>query len=73
MATASPYNNRIELIARGWHASRDSLVWVNSLGESHASSPMGAALPRSPFGPCSQFIRTLYAQAITKMERHEKQ
>src|SRR5687768_14068679 len=52
--SGSPYNNRIELIARGRHAAR--------LRERRASSPPAAGLPPSACGPCSQFIRALYGR-----------
>jgi hypothetical protein len=42
MATASPYNNRIELIARGWHAAR--------LRERRASPPPAAGFRPRPAG-----------------------
>jgi hypothetical protein len=51
---ASPYNNRIEPTAGGRHGAR--------FREPRAGTPTGAALPRSPFGPSSRFIRALYGR-----------
>src|SRR6185295_1728949 len=58
--SASPYNKRIELTARGRHGLC-SFGWVNSLGKARA----GFTLRSRPFraatsGPCSQLIRALY-------------
>jgi hypothetical protein len=51
---ASPYNNRIDLSARGCHAGR--------LRIRRASFPPAAGLSASAYGPCSQVIRPLYGR-----------
>ena len=49
-----PYNKAFDLSARGRHILR--------LREGCAGTPTGAALPRSPFGPCSQLNAMLYGR-----------
>jgi hypothetical protein len=62
--TASPYNNRIDQSARGYHTGR--------LRVRRASSPPAARLPPSASGPCSQLIRVLYGPKNYRMEATKK-
>ena len=59
--TASPYNKRIELTARGRHALRDPRVgsapWAKAL-----PVPSAASASQAPLRPCSQLIRALYGR-----------
>ena len=56
--TASPYNNWIELTARGRHAQ--------CLRNGRAGIPPGLSLPGQALRPCSLLIRALYGRGERK-------
>ena len=53
---ALPYNKRIELTARGWHASR-GLSLGSSLWAKVVPVPSAASASQADLRPCSQLIR----------------
>jgi hypothetical protein len=64
MASASPYNNRIELPARGWHALCGRSLAASRCLHKSRQFPPRPYLPVRPLRPCSQLIRTLYGRNV---------
>lgn len=63
---ASPYNNRIELTARGWHAPCVVASWASLCMHGSRQFPPAPSLPGRRLRPCSQLIRALRTMGTMK-------
>ena len=66
---ASPYNNRIELTARGWHAPCVAASGASLRMHGARQFPPAPSLPGRRLRPCSQLIRALYGRVCHEAPR----